>query len=531
MGAVLSAVETAAPRLQVAGVSKTFGGNRALRGVSLDVRPGEIHALIGQNGSGKSTLAKVLTGYHAPDPGGVLQVDGVELRTPVRPREARRAGVAVVHQNLGLVEHMTVLENLRVGRYRPGRISRRIRWREEAAAVAPVFERLGRSIPLDAPVASLAEPDRAAVAIVRALQDAEPGRGVIIFDESTRSLNRSTMESFYAIVDQVVATGTSVLLISHGLEEVVEVADRVTVLRDGEVVASGIGAPEISESDLARLVLGRSLASVSPDPISPGDTVARIEGLRGRQLRGLDLELRAGEVVGLTGLPDSGFAEVPYLLGGAVPAAGGTLRLHGRVHDLVRTDVHAAMDAGVALVPEGRDVSGLAAAISVRENILLPESSRRRGSVLPLATSSRRPGATDPEDWMRRLDVRPHAPGLPVGKLSGGNQQKVLLAKWLATAPRLLVLHEPSQAVDVGARQAIIATVRDAASRGCAVLVAGGDENELALLCDRVVVLRDGVAGTELPGPVDPDDIVHATFSAAQRHALRPSRGRALSAR
>ena len=521
LGPVLSTTGSSPVRLEVVGVSKTFGSNRALRDVSLAVLPGEIHALIGQNGCGKSTLAKVLTGFHAPDPGGRVRVDGVDLRMPVRPRDARAAGVAVVHQNLGLVEHLTVLENLRVGRYRPGRLSRRIRWQAERDELLPLFQRLKRSLPLDQPVAALAEVDRATVAIVRALQDADDGRGVIIFDESTRSLNRQTMESFYEIVDEVVATGTSVLLISHGLEEVLEVADRVTVLRDGEVVAAGLEAGQITETDLARLVLGRTLLAATPVAQVGGEPQARIRGLAGSVVQHLDVEIRRGEVVGVTGLPDSGYAEIPYLVTGATPARAGTLELSGTTHELAELDVPTAMTHGVALVPEGREQAGLATGLSARENLLLPASSRRVGQLRPLESGSAR---SEPEQWMRRLDVRPHAPDLPVGKFSGGNQQKVLLAKWLATEPKLLVLHEPSQAVDVGARQSIIGTIREAAARGCAVLVAGSDENELSLLCDRVLVLRDGTVADELAGPVEPDDIVHATFASTARPGLRPSR-------
>jgi ABC-type sugar transport system ATPase subunit len=204
-----------------------------------------------------------------------------------------------------------------------------------------------------------------------------------------------------------------------------------------------------------------------------------------------------------------------------VPARAGTLDLPGASLDLTRLDVGVAITHRIALVPEGREQAGLAMAMSARENILLPSSSRRPGRLLPLERGEARQA---PETWMRRLEVHPHAPDRPVATFSGGNQQKVLLAKWLAGEPVLLVLHEPGQAVDVGARQSIIATVREAAARGCAVLVAGSDENELSLLCDRVLVLRDGVLAAELPGPVQPDDIVHATFAATPRRRLRPAR-------
>lgn len=516
-------------RLRVAGVSKTFGRNRALCGVSLSVRPGEVHGLIGQNGCGKSTLAKVLTGYHAPDSGGRIDVDGTPLRLPVRLREARQLGVAVVHQNLGLVNDQTGLQNLRVGRTRPGRISRRINWRSERADVAPVLARLGRHVRLDIAVRHLSEEDRATLAIARALQDADEGRGLIIFDESTRSLSRQTMEHFYELVDDIVATGTSVLLISHGLEEVIQAADRVTVLRDGEVVEAGVETAGLDEPALARMVLGRRLigptAGARSVDAGPRADLVTVTGLTGALVEGVELSIRSGEVLGVTGLPDGGYGELPYLLAGAAKARAGTLTWHGRTKPIQLTSlsVGSAMAEGIVLVPEGREQAGLASGMSVAENIALPQLGGRARAGLPVDRGLTK---TMVATWVNRLDVRPQAPQLPVGKLSGGNQQKVLLAKWLATSPRLLLLHEPTQAVDVGARQTIIAAIRAAAASGCAVLVAGSDENELALLCDRVLILRDGHVTDELTGHLEPDEIVHRTFATGARKALRPSRSR-----
>ncbi|WP_083418345.1 ATP-binding cassette domain-containing protein [Pseudofrankia sp. BMG5.36] len=677
------------PRLRVENVSKTFGRNRALRDVRLDLRPGEIHALVGQNGSGKSTLAKVLTGYHAPDPGGRVLVDGVELRLPVRPRQARAAGVAVVHQSLGLVGEASVVENLRVGRFRAGRFSRRIRWREEREAALAVLERLGRPLPLHVPVASLPEEARATVAIARALQDAHPGHGMIIFDESTRSLGREALEHFYGILDEVVATGTAVLMITHRLEEVVEAADRVTVLRDGVAAESGLPTQGLRATDLARLVLGRALTSMPgpvrtpPDqpatpapppasaavpartgasadqasvetvpvetvpvetvpvetvpvetvpaemvlvevapadsesagsgvparaatPAKPAEPFVELVGVSGAIARDVSLRLEPGEIVGVTGLTASGYDELPYLVAGARRAGAGRLTVAGTSLDLTSLDSRAAIAAGVALVPEAREHAGLALELTVGENVLLPRVAQAAGDDGPAAHAGRRGrregeagdgadvprrhrghgghggqagragrlrgggadgrsssravrgqagrgrkrdwyrheppgrmrGGLTPVDrdaerafvkhWINAVDVRPPAPELAAGKLSGGNQQKVLLAKWLAVRPRLLVLHEPTQAVDVGARHTIIATIREAAARGCAVLVAGSDENELALLCDRVVVFRDGRAAEELTGDLAPDAIVAATFSTGDRRALRsPSRASA----
>jgi ribose transport system ATP-binding protein len=359
------------------------------------------------------------------------------------------------------------------------------------------------------------------VAIARALQDAEPGRGIIIFDESTRSLSRASLEHFYDMLEDVVATGTSVLLISHHLEEVLEATDRVTVLRDGVVVESGLRTAELTENDLVTAVMGRTLESVPArgsrtSPSSPESSIA-VRGLRGEVATDVDLDLHPGEVVGITGLAGSGHDELPYLLTGARPARQGTLQLGSETHDLTTWAVGTAIAAGVVLVPEGREHAGLALGLPVADNVLLPQR-RTRSGVLPL---DRKTETAVVAAWMGRLDVRPPDPTLIVGTLSGGNQQKVLLAKWLATAPRLLVLHEPTQAVDVGARQTITAAVREAAAAGCAVLVAGTDENELTQLCDRVLVFRDGRPASELTEEFTPDEIVESIFSGHIRKRLR----------
>jgi ribose transport system ATP-binding protein len=508
-------------RLRVSGVSVTFGRNRVLRDVSLDVAPGEIHALIGQNGSGKSTLAKVLTGLYVPDPGASVEVDGAALRLPVRPLDARAAGVAVVHQSLGLVPEMTVLENMRVGRLAAGRFSRRIRWARERALAAEVFDRLDRHVPLDAIVASLSEEDRASVAIARALQDATEGSGLIIFDESTRALSRRSLEHFYEVLESVIEGGTSALLITHRLEEVIDVADKVTVLRDGALVESGVTVAGLNESDLAQLMLGRVLRQIAsggghsrPDEAP----VADLAGVRSARLAGVDFRIAPGEIVGVTGLADSGYEGVAYLLAGAEPADSGLLTVAGAAVDLDRLTPAAALDAGIALVPGDREHAGLAMDLSVAENAAIPRTSAHGPRFTPI---SRRAELAELQPLLDQLQLRPRAPGTIVGKLSGGNQQKVVLAKWLARAPKLLVLHEPTQAVDVGAREIIVTAVKDAAATGCGVLVASGDENELSMLCDRVLIFRDGVVALELTGAPGPDEIVNAIFADAERRPLR----------
>jgi ribose transport system ATP-binding protein len=499
-------------RLEVTHLSKAFGPTRALRDVHLQVASGELHGLVGQNGCGKSTLVKILTGVYSPDPGASIAVDGRRLTLPIHPMDQREAGVAVVHQNLGLVDDRTVWENVRLGRYRAGRVFRRINRREEQGAVREVLDRLGRNLDVNQPVGSLSAEDRAAVAIARAMQDHREGGGLIIFDESTRALGRSARSRFFDLVKSLIGGGASVLLISHQLEEVVEATDRVTVLRDGAVVEAGVPTRDVDEAALTRMMLGRHLVTHGRVESLVRDTaVASVRGLAAGPVTGLDLDVRRGEIVGLTGLIGSGFEEVAEALGGARRAKAGQLSVQDQVLvlDRRRGSTEEFISAGIAFVPEGRLDEGLAAELSVADNLTLPRV-RQRGSRVRIGAAWQ---AEETTAMIAKLDIKPPHPDAPIGTLSGGNQQKVLLAKWLAGAPNLLVMHEPTQAVDVGARHDLIDAIREAAANGCGILIASIDAVDLAVLCDRVLVFRDGQVAAELSGNLDPDDIVHALFA------------------
>jgi ribose transport system ATP-binding protein len=501
----------ASPRLELRNLSKSFGASRALDDVSMLVEPGEIHGLVGENGSGKSTLVKVLSGYHAPDPGGSLLLDGQPVGLPVRPAAARRFGLSVVHQDLGLIDSFSVAENMRVGVFQARRFSRAISWRQERERARLALAELGADIDPEAPVIGLTQAERAEVAIARALQHHELGRGLVMFDESTRALPPEPRRHFHSLLADVVARGGSVLLVSHQLDEVLEHTDRVTVLRDGQVVAAGVSTRELTEHELIRLMLGRELTAAvrtrrrAPVSFPP---LARIENLSGELAREVNLTIGAGEVVGVTGLLGSGFEELPYLLAGARRAQTGTVSIGDQVIELSRPSLTRLLAAGVALVPERRERDGLAFSETVVDNITLPRvQARSRGALMRSGWQLQEASRVIDE-----LAVRPPDPRISVGHLSGGNQQKVLLGKWLCGEAKLFLLHEPTQGVDVGARRDIEAAIERAAQRGSAVLLAGMDASELASLCHRVIVIREGRASGEVSGEITPERIIDAVY-------------------
>ena len=479
-------------RLEARHVSKTFGSTRVLEDVELLVAPGEIHALIGQNGSGKSTVVKILTGYHTPDAGMSLSLDGQLIELPVQWDVISAAGVSVVHQDLGLLDHMSVAENIGVGGFVRSKVLRRIDWKRQHEIAQAVLDRLQVQVDPATPVGALNATQRAEVGIARALRDQRPGEGVIILDEATRALPREELVRFHALLKRVVTEGTSVLMVTHNLDEVLALADRVTILRDGRVVGAALETSGLSEQDMAKLMLGKTVGSLSRRDADLADrpVVASVTGLvTGPGRLPLSLDIRSGEVVGITGLPGTGFETVPYLVAGARRAPAGSLRTEGGTVDLAKGDVVDCLRAGVALVPERRDRDGLAFEMSIRDNIALPNI-RTRGSRWFVGRAWQAEEAAKAIDL---LSIKTRSADTLIKELSGGNQQKVLFAKWLSVSPRVLVLHEPTQAVDVGARQDILTSIQAVADSGVGVLLASGEPGDLVEICDRILVLsRDG---------------------------------------
>ena len=493
---------TPAPALELTNLSKSFGGVRALDGVDFSVTAGEVHGLLGENGSGKSTLIKILAGYHAPDEGS-LSVYGNPVKLPLRPGQFRSLSMDFVHQDLGLIPSLTVIENLYVGELAASRRRVHINWTSQRRRARATFARYGLRFDVRARVSELTPVERALLAIVRAvegmragLEDTEGG-GILVLDEPTVFLPRTGIDQLFALVREIAASGASVVFVSHDLDEVREITDRTTVLRDGRVVGT-VTTTESSEAELVRMIIGRHLEMLeaSPHDLLERKVETAVTGLSGGTLRNVSLELHQGEVLGLTGLLGSGFEEMPYFLFGAWRAQSGRFRLQGLDLELKDLTPATALAAGIALVPADRQRDGVVGSLPVYDNILL-RSLRQffRGGILHRRQMLRRA-----RQLMTDFDVRPADPRITYSSLSGGNQQKALLAKWLHRNPRLLLLHEPTQGVDVGARQQIFSLIHQAAAQGTAVVCASSDYEQLAATCDRVLIFARGRIVDQLVG-------------------------------
>ncbi|MBD0328810.1 MAG: sugar ABC transporter ATP-binding protein [Thermoleophilia bacterium] len=493
-----------APMLAARRLSKRFGSTRALDDVTLEVAPSEVHALLGQNGSGKSTLIKVLSGYHAPDE-GAIDVRGRPLPLPPSADDARRLGISFVHQDLGLVDSLSVLDNLRVGRYETG-LGGRIRWRDERRRARALLRDFELALDPDVRVGRLAQTEKAIVAIVRALQDLEQwaGGGLLVLDEPTASLPEDEVRRLFAAVEHAKERGSSVLFVTHRLDEVLAISDRVSVLRDGRLVATR-PTSELDHASLVTLILGRELGELYP-PVEhrPAATVLEVRGLAGSVVRDLSLALREGEVLGLTGLVGAGHDELPYLVSGARRAQAGEVVLRGRSLGLPSPAEAAA--AGIGFLPGDRQrLAGIPRA-RVRENVTVAGLTRYRGRFGLDARRERRDAAAT----LERLQVHPRDPERRLAELSGGNQQKALLGRWLQVRPAVLLLDEPTHGVDVGSRQAIFGILEQAAEAGTSILYASAEYDDLAHLCDRVLVFHRGRVVRELSGAALTADAVAA---------------------
>ena len=482
------ASEHVSPRavIEGRGLSKRFGGVLALDRVDASIRAGEVLAVVGENGAGKSTLMKILAGVQGPDEGTLL-VDGeaVRLRSV---RDAQRRGIALVHQELNLAENLDVAANIVLGREprRLGVLDRRKATRIAEEALAKV----GLRVPSHTPVATLGVGARQLVEIAKALS---ANARVLILDEPTASLSKAETDRLLALLAELKRRGTAIVLISHRLDEVLRIADRIVVLRD-VTIRGELDRDNATREAIVSLMVGRSVPAVSRGNVSLGAARLSLRGVRteAHPHASVDLEVRAGEVVGIAGLVGSGRTELLETLFGVRRAVAGEVAIEGR--PLPKGSPRAAARRGVALVPEDRAHNGLFLPDQVRRNFSMATLSRlaRFGVV---STSRERSLA---DRLARELQLRPPDHARAAGTLSGGNQQKVVLGRWIATAPKVLLLDEPTRGVDVGARAEIHAIVRRLAADGAAVLFASSELDEVLSLADRIVCLREGEVTGEL---------------------------------
>jgi simple sugar transport system ATP-binding protein len=496
----------AAAVLELSGIDKGFLGVRALRGAGLRLFPGEVHALMGQNGAGKSTLIKVLTGVYPPDAGTML-LHG-RLVAPRSPLEAQRLGISTVYQEVNLCPNLTVAENVFAGRY--PRKAWCIDWAAMNTQARKLLARLNLDIDVTRLLSSYPVAVQQMVAIARALS---VKASVLILDEPTSSLDADEVERLFSVLRRLRADGIAILFVTHFLEQVYALADRITVLRNGEL-AGEYPTRELPAPALIAAMVGRELAArreaVAPPPLQDGARpLVELHGL-GRKglMQPTDLTLHAGEVLGLGGLLGSGRTELARILFGLASADRGELRVKGEVHRV--TSPSGAVRLGMALCPEDRKTDGIVADLSVRENIVLALQARRGlWRFIP-----RQAQAEMAERFVRALGIKAADLDAPIGQLSGGNQQKALLARWLATHPELLILDEPTRGIDVAAKQEIMDEILRLAGQGMAVLFISSEIDEVVRVSNRIAVLRDRRKIGELPRGSDEQDVYH--FIAAQ---------------
>jgi rhamnose transport system ATP-binding protein len=507
------------PLLELADVTKSFGAVRALKGVSFDLLPGEVHALLGENGAGKSTLVKLITGAHQPD-GGMLRVAG-EMVRHLTPAAAHRMGIACIYQQPALFADLTVAENISL-RLEEVSAVRRVNWRECRKRARELLEFIGARLSPDAEVRSLSMPEQQLVEIACVVG---AGARIVIMDEPTASLTRSDQERLFGIIADLRVRLTGIIYISHRLEEIFELADRVTVLRDGRSIGTrrvrraaahpqpspSAGADHdtlpatITRAELIHMMVGREVSHLFPPAESePAEVMLLLQnvGCRAGGIHAVNLAVRAGEVVGLAGLVGSGRTELARVLFGLTPADAGEISLQGR-----RVKIRSPAEAvahGIAYLPEDRRRHGVVLEMPLAHNVSLAVQRR----LFPGGWVRSRAERELALRFMRSLDIKAPGPESLASRLSGGNQQKVALARWLATQPGLLILDEPTQGVDVGTKAEIHRIIRQLTREGVAVLMISSDLPEIVGMSDRIAVMREGTIAEVMPGGTTPHEVM-----------------------
>lgn len=499
------APHSATPLLRLRQVSKRFSGVTALDRVDWEVARGEVHCLVGENGCGKSTLIKIVAGVHAPEPESVIEIDGIAM-TSLTPAHAKVLGIQVIYQDLSLFANLSVAENIAFDDNMRG-LASAVRRNEMHDTAATVLGRLGFSLPLDAPVSSLPIASRQIVAICRGL--AAKAR-VLFMDEPTASLTKTEVDSLLGIVNKLKAQGIAVVFVSHRLDEVIEIAEHVTVLRDARKVGTYV-AKEVDSKRLAELMTGLKIEhKIVARDMTSAKPLLEARGLtRWGEYEEASFTLHAGEILGLTGLLGAGRTELALTLFGMSRPDAGEILIEGKALRLGSNA--AAIQAGIAYVSEDRLNLGLNMRQSVQDNLVVTVLRRLANALGWIAPHRRRATATE---WIRKLKVR--IPGLnhPVQQLSGGNQQRVVIGKWLATSPRVLILDSPTVGVDIGNKQGIYDIVHELAANGVGILMISDEVPEVFYCCDRVLHMRSGrLIEEHIPGQISEHDLEQRVYA------------------
>ncbi len=497
---------SAPPILELRQIQKSFGGAWALRGVDFDLYPGEVHALLGENGAGKSTLIKIITGAHPPD-AGTVKIGG-NVVTGLTPATTQKLGISCIYQQPALFPDLTVAENIAL-RLETGAKLRRIAWPARRARARDLLFRLGAAISPETEIRHLSMPEQQLVEIACAIG---AGARIVIMDEPTAALTQKEQQRLFNVVRDLRKSGVGVIYISHRLEEIFALADRVTVLRDGQSVGTQPVAA-INQATLIKMMVGREVTQNYPKRTTPlGAVVLRLENLGCARagVQDVSFSLHAGEIFGLAGLVGAGRTELARILFGLTPADSGEIRLHEK--SVALSSPQAAVARGIAYVPEDRRRHGVVLEMALEENISM--ASHRR--LFP-----RRWLQTAAEDrlargFIRDLAIKCAGPSALGGSLSGGNQQKVALARWLATKPIVLILDEPTQGVDIGAKGEIHKIVRQLAHEGIAVLLISSDLPEVLGMSDRIGVMRAGRLTAILPRGSDAATVMSAALGQSE---------------
>lgn len=481
--------------LSIRNLSKTFPGQRALQDFHIEVERGQIHALVGENGSGKSTFIKSLSGYHEPDPGAEIVVNGETLTVPYAPPVARKHGIAFIHQDLGLVADLSVAENLALPRgFRTSAIGS-INWRAEAREATKLLTRFGHGdIDPHERLGNLPLATQTIVAVARALADDDEAH-VIVLDEPTASMPHAEVDRLLASVRAIAATGVGVIYVSHRLEEIFQLCDRVTAIRDGK----NVGTHDVAELDyngLVELIVGDTVipfAESRPETVRDESVVA-FDSLTGGLVESATGEIRAGEIVGITGLLGSGSGDLGKLLFGAIPKKSGDISIAGNGAPL--KGPKDAMTRGVAYVPGDRQREGIFRSMSLTDNAMITDSRRFFKGGWRLRDKE----TAYAHKLFEKFNVRPLDPDRPIYSLSGGNAQKVVLAKWMNLNPQFVIFDEPVQGIDIGAKTEVYNMIGRTAADGAAVLIVSTELDDIVRLCHRILVMRNGRIVAELSG-------------------------------